>query len=222
MSWPSLPFLLSDYLTCDTSTFLERLPYLYTIANAQTQTQTQGQTSSLRPPMQPASAMPPPPMQPQRFGAQQYQPHLQQQQGRFVAPGTMRPGTTMAALGRPLPGQPNSFGTSNAPGRPLPPPAPVLTPQLTPLQHAFIRNLGTYHPLSMLDQLTKQQAASFEQLQQQIRRAAQSAPPPPERALGNGPSGSLQPAHRARGPGPAAAHTLPLSELLDEIEAIED
>jgi hypothetical protein len=93
----------------------------------------------------------------------------------------------------------------NRPGGGAPPARPTgvltvahhLPPKPSAVQLAFLRNLSTYHIRSFLETLNKDQQQAFEALQQQMKRAG-------------------------AGTATQSAATLPTTEVLEEIEEIED
>jgi len=206
-------FIGRDYLLPSASTFLEHLPYLLTIASAPN-----------RPPQTVQQQQPPPPPF-NRFAPTQPQ---QQQQSQ---PPWARPAAPSAASAPqhgyargPLP-----VGTS-APRFAPPMPVVNLTPVLSPVQLLFLRQLSAYHERITPEQLSKEQSNSLEQLQVQIKRISVTSGS--SNGFANGAAASSTSAwgfgtaaatgSRLGGPGPAAMSSLPVAEVIEEIEDIQE
>jgi len=94
---------------------------------------------------------------------------------------------------------------------------------LTPLQLSFLRNLSTYHATLSPEALSKEQLAAFEQLQAQLKRAAGPGSST-FYALGAAEAALHTPGAKLPmlGSGVVAAHTLPSTEMIEEVEDIEE
>jgi hypothetical protein len=104
-----------------------------------------------------------------------------------------------------------------------------LTPTLSAAQVLFLRNLCGYHERVITPSaLSKEQMASFEQLQLQIKRTSAAAGVGGANnnagfnfggSFGVSSSAAMS---RAGGPGPMSMSALPVAEVIDAVEDIEE